>query len=255
MTHTRALRVVSDEADLKKLVVLTASDGDHDVMAAFLDALERYADESGKAIVWRVVDAIKAYEQVPPGLRAAIGSVQLDWIEPEGPLSHADAIIYGFSFSRDERVLMMSPDMVANIKDIPYFFDAMKGGAEIVAGWRSSRSGVSITRKTLTTIFNVIAKVIFRLPVRDFNTCMALVSPRAVDCILSAPVDCPSPPLYLACKLRDRISEVPIKVYEIPGKKSAYTVKTRLFVGIGRLKEIFAFIKWVAARGEKYDRR
>lgn len=226
------------------LTVLTAADPNMEVMRAFLLSLEGFSLKTGQEVVWRVVDGLKAFS---PSFDVSIFEsklVHVDWVSPSCVLSHAEAITYGFSLSRGDFVLMMSPDMTSNVADIPDFVDKMDEGAAAVAGWRVKRSGVSFTRRALTKVFNGFAKVLFKLSINDVNTCMALVSPKVTSYLLEAPRDCPSPALYAAYMLRNEISEVPITVNEYPGRASTYSLSVRFKVGIGRLREIIAFFFW-----------
>src|SRR5690606_34075068 len=80
--------------------------------------------------------------------------------------------------------------------------------------------------------------------VHDFNTCMGALSIDAVHCILNTPSGCPSPPLYVACKYRDRTAEVPIIVTEAPGRKSSYTFTLLVVLALFRIREIVMFFFW-----------
>lgn len=232
---------------IKRIVVLTGSDADIWVMKSFSQKLERFAWRWDGELVWRVIDGLNAYDRCPDTEFVHLEKVRLEWVAtPEG-CSHADSIAYGMSLSVGEHVLMMSPDMEGNIEDISDFMKALvsDGSIAIVSGRRVSRIGVPVSRRYLTGLFNNIVRCVFRLSVRDVNTCMALLSPEGLNCIMQTPQDCPSPPLYTARKLRRNIKEIPITVRELPGRKSNYTARQRIFVGLGRLREVFLFALWV----------
>lgn len=232
-----------------QLVVLTTADADLAVMAAFAGRLERLANTIGRNVLWRVVDGLKAYEGPPTALAGL--AIALDWVTPEQPLTQAAAIVHGFALSRQRTVIMMAPDMLDNVDDIPAFLARNAEGYEIVAAWRVSRPGVPFLRRVMTVSLNHVMKVLFRLPVHDFNTGMALLSPSAMNHLLSAPPRCPAPELFLACSFRAFTSEVPVVMGEIPGKKSAYSVPMRIWLGILRLGQIIGFLVWQAASGRK----
>lgn len=226
-----------------RLVILTTSDADFAVMCAFGQALSDMA--SGRMrILWRVVDGLQVYKGLPPDLADAAQDMDVAWHDPGQSLSQAEAIFYGLGFSRGARVLLMTPDMIANIQDIPAFIEKMEEGFDVVAGWRVSRIGISRVRLALTRLFNVMAKRFFRLPIHDFNTCMGLLSPAAVESLVCPPEGCPSAALNTACTFRGSLSEVPITVHEIPGRKSAYTIRMRMALGVMRLKEMMRFYAW-----------
>lgn len=238
---------------IKRLVVLTSSDTEMWVMTSFSRKLELFARHWGGELVWRVVDGLNAYNERPDAEFVHLERVHLDWIAAPKVFSHADSIIYGLSLSDGDYVLMMSPDMEGNIEDIPDFMNALTSDASIriAAGYRVSRLGIPVARMYLTVLFNNIVRCLFRLSVRDVNTCMALISPDALKCMMQAPGDCPSPALYTARKLRKNITEIPIIVRELPGRKSNYTARTRILVGLDRLKEVFLFALWLVRSEDK----
>ena len=233
-----------------RLTVLTASDPDFRVMSDFLSSLEGFSERTGLDIIWRVVDGLKAFSDPFDCAFLNPKFVRIEWIEPDFILSHSEAIMYGFSFSRDQYVLMMSPDMISNVNDIPAFIAQINAGSEAVAGWRVRRDGVSFARIILTRFFNFIVSILFRIKINDINTCMALVSPKVVSYLLEPPRDCPSPAIYTAISMRDNISEVPIFVSEYPNKSSTYDFGMRFKVGLGRLKEIISFFWWQIRRSD-----
>ncbi|WP_162925857.1 hypothetical protein [Isoalcanivorax indicus] len=245
------------------LVILTTSDADLTVMCAFAEALSEalskplneplneLPSESANethGVVWRVVDGLQAYPGAPAEVCAALHGLALDWQDPGRPLSQAEAVFFGLRASRGTRVLLMAPDMIDNIRDLPRFLEKMDQGFEVVAGWRASRVGISALRRMLTVSFNRLVARLFSLPLHDINTCMGLMSGKVVDSLVDAPEGCPSPALNTACTFRDRLAEIPITVREIPGRKSAYTVRTRFAIGVMRLREVIRFRAWIRAR-------
>lgn len=231
-----------------RLVVLTGADPDLLIMHSFFRELDDFASNLDIEVVWRIIDGLKAYPSSFSGFDFAANSVRVEWNSPYAALSHAEAIAYGFFLSQAEFVVMMSPDMVGNIKDIPNFILEIKNGASIVAAWRKKRNGVSILRVALTKVFNGFAKTVFGLSVHDVNTSMALVSPAAISFFLNVSDDCPSPALHTARTLKREIREVPITVDEFPGKTSVYSTGMRIRVGIKRVKEIFLYYLWSFSR-------
>lgn len=231
---------------VNRLVVLTPADPDKTIMHSFAMKLDALSATSHIKIIWRVVDSLNVFGSAQENsFSFAPTFFSMDLVSSSTTMSHAESIIYGFSLSRGEFVLMMSPDMEDNIKDIPIFVDLLEKGHEAVAAWRFVRLGVPYYRVLMTNMFNFLAKSLLRLPIHDVNTCMALASPRILECILNAPRDCPSPALYTAYKMKEKITELPIVVREIPNRKSTYFFSLRLRIGLERLRELFAFLLWV----------
>ena len=239
-----------EEEGLSRLTVLTASDPNIEVMMDFLRSLEIFSEQTGLAILWRVVDGLNAFSSSFDYSVFGADSVQVDWVFPDRTLSHAEAIMHGFALSRDEFVLMMSPDMNLNVTDIPSFLDGIRSGSAAVTGWRVQRNGVPLIGRALTWLFNGLVRLLFKLKINDINTCIALVSPKVVSCLLDSPRDCPSPALYTAILLRDEISQVPINVVEHPAKISTYSIGMRFRVGVVRLREVVSFLFWRMRRGD-----
>lgn len=230
------------------LVVLTTSDADPGVMRDFAEALAKMSRQKIK-VLWRVVDGLQAYQALPPDVAEAAQDMELAWHDPGRHLSQAEAVFCGLRLSRGARVLLMTPDMIGNVDDIPRFAERLDAGYDVVAGWRASRSGVPAIRRGLTRIFNAMAMWLFRLPIQDFNTCMGGLSSQAVLSLIDPPPGCPSPALNTACRFRESMCEIPISVAEIAGRQSAYTVRSRVAVGVMKLKEMLRFFFWRRSRG------
>lgn len=228
------------------LTILTTADADEAVMCLFAAALSREEFAGEGTVTWLVVDGLRAYP-LPPDLSGLAVFPGLRWITPPAPLSQLRAVMHGLSLTQG-RVVIMDPDMPANVGDIPEFLAAHHKGAEIVFGRRILRRGIGPLRRLLTTLYNVAARHLLGVPIHDLNTPMISISPAVVDLIRAAPPDCPSPRFLVFDQLKGGLDEVPISVTELP-KKSSYSPLSRASLGITRLVEIFRFIAWKKRSG------
>lgn len=231
-------------ASCETIVILTTVDPDFGVMCLFAEKLSSFAASTNTKVVWRAVNGLRVHSMRYGELQEVVTGVTLDWIDPPRKLPQAESVYLGLKASCGMPALIMSPDMYENVQDIPSFLQFLDQGFEIVAGWRISRVGVSPVRRTLTSVFNFMVRSAYGLAVHDFNTCMGALSIDAVHCILNTPSGCPSPPLYVACKYRDRTAEVPIIVTEAPGRKSSYTFTLLVVLALFRIREIVMFFFW-----------
>ncbi|MFZ5722958.1 MAG: hypothetical protein ACOY33_04790 [Pseudomonadota bacterium] len=232
----------------EELTVLTAADPSADVMAQFSRALAQQAADLPVRLIWMVVDGLHAHAGAPDFLRQPL-PFAVSWLTPDVPLPQLATLMQGLQQLHAGHplrgpVIVMDPDMVDNVADLPRFITAHETGAAIVFGWRIERRGIHRLRRLLTARFNVFAAKLLALPLHDLNTPMVSFTPSALACLLDTPAGCPSPRLHAYHRLRDRLDEVPIRVRELPGRKSAYTLRHRIGTGIRRVQEVLAFRRY-----------
>ena len=234
----------SKERIPKTFSLITTCDPDITIMYSFAKKLDFLAKEYRFYITWLVVDGLNTFKKEPHNLNTVLANVKLIWHSPDQRISQIDAFNVGLHKSTDFPVFLMAPDMKENLYDIPIFLEKISKGFDIVAAWRFSRVGVSRPRRILTSAFNLLMRHLFNIPMHDFNTCMSLLSQDATMNWVNTPKDCPSKSLYVVCKHRDSIAEVPISVKEIAGRRSTYTTRARLETGLLRIKEALFFFLW-----------
>lgn len=224
------------------LTILTTADAAPDVMQQFAHSVSCIDLLKQVNLTWLVIDGLHAYEREPTLLNTD-WPFKIRWIKPELPLPQLDAIMFGLH-KTEGPVMIMDPDMSDNLIDLQRFQAIHECGADIVLGWRIKRTGISPLRRMLTIAFNRMAQQLLKLPLHDINTPMVSLTPTALKYLLSAPMGCPSPRLYAYHQLRVKLGETRIQVHELPNKKSAYTMQSRIRIGITRTHEMLAFWRY-----------
>ena len=238
----------SKHSNMLPFTLIITSDPDTDVMRSFIEHLSVFASNHHIRISLHLIDSLNLFDSQPQNLKSKLKGVDFFWHKPPRNLSQVEAMDFGIQTSMIHPVLFMAPDMKDNIVDIPSFFQKAENGSEIVAAWRVSRHGVSVSRRALTIAFNFVVRHLAGVPLHDFNTCMSLLSKNAVTSWLNAPQGCPSVSLYVLSKHKDRTAEVPITIYEIPGKASTFTPQLRFRTGLRRIKEVICFRVWHSSK-------
>lgn len=224
------------------LTILTTADATPEVMLQFAQSISAIDLCRQMRLTWLVIDGLHAHEPEPAFLSAS-WPFEIRWIKPESPLPQLAAIMLGLHKTTGP-VLVMDPDMSDNLIDLQRFQEIHEGGADIVLGWRVKRTGISHPRRILTMAFNRMARQLLKLPLHDINTPMVSLTAAALKHLLNAPLNCPSPRLYAYHQLREKLGEARIQVRELPNKQSAYTMQSRIRIGITRTHEILAFWRY-----------
>lgn len=140
-------------------------------------------------------------------------------------------------------IITIDPDMYRNLDDIDLFLSRQASGSDLVYGARVSRNDVSPARIRLSRAFNFCTRTLFRVPVRDINTPMLLVSSNIVPDILRYNGSSGLAKVYFPYILGARFSEVEIDVVSAP-KKSAYSYRSLLFFMFSQVAGLFRFLRF-----------
>lgn len=221
------------------LTILTTADPTLLVMAKFGEELSGFSRKNQIKMRWIIVDGLHAYNEQPLLLNDT-PLLETDWVKPERPLSQLSSILYGLK-KTNTLTIVMDPDMSDNVVNITDFITTHQQGAQIVFGYRKERHGISFTRKILTNLFNILAKRILDISIHDINTPMISLTQESISLLLASPKSIHSPRMYTYHKMRAKLREVPIRVAEIEGKISSYTLFGRLAIGLARINELTVF--------------
>jgi hypothetical protein len=227
--------------------LLTTADPDIKLLEQFSIGVFQHASAHEQNVSLIIVDAIGGYEEPPPFIPLLLkqhSSHKIRWVEYSGQSDKSSASEAAFKWVSDAPVILMDPDMLSNIKDIPRFLDAHNGGAEMVFSWRTKREGVSRWRRLLTFMFNILVRVIFRLPIHDINTPMVSLSANTLNLLYSMRDRLDqriSNRLGGAHALIGQLAEIPISTCEIEGRASTFSTWMLMRVGLVWIKDIALF--------------
>jgi hypothetical protein len=227
--------------------ILTTADPDIELLEKFSLGVFQHASAQGRSVSLIIVDAIGGYENPPqfiPLFLKQYSSHKIKWIEYTGSNDKTSASEAALKWVNDPPVILMDPDMLDNLKDIPSFLEAHNGGAEMVFSWRVHREGLSWGRRLLTFTFNIIVRVMFRLPIHDINTPMVSLSANTLNLLFSIRDKLDeriSNRLGGAHALLGQLAEVPISTREIEGRASTFSAWMLICVGLSWLKDLVLF--------------
>lgn len=91
------------------------------------------------------------------------------------------ALAAGLRKARGEIVITMDGDLQDDPKDIKLFIDEINKGYDIVCGWRRFRAKRHIFREILTFLGNKLGRIVFGLPIHDFNATFKAYRKSAID--------------------------------------------------------------------------
>lgn len=228
---------------MTSLSILVTADRDPVVLSVFLLRIQEFFLSRRLQGQLIVVDALAAYSEPPAAWESvsSLGQIQCDWLPMRAPGDQVLAIMHGLRHVSSHPVVIMDSDMADNIHDIERFLARHADGCEMVFAWRIERQGVSLPRRLLTRLFNQVVRTLTGLPLHDFNAPMLLLSERARLAIHEAAKSGPSARLQVCHLLKERLGEVEIRVREFPGKKSSYSWRALVVVGMRRLREVLLY--------------
>lgn len=210
-------------------------------MEIFVRAVDAFRVSRGLEVELIIVDDLRLLSQ---GLRFSEGLSSLDVkvIRPSarGQLGSG---IQALGYASGASIITIDPDMHKNLDDIDLFLSRQASGSDLVYGVRVSRSDVSPARIWLSRIFNFFTRALFRVPVRDINTPMLLVSSNIVPDILRYNGGHGLAKVYFPYILGERFSEVEIDVVSV-SKKSAYSYPTLLLFMLSQFAGLSRFLRF-----------
>ncbi len=81
-----------------------------------------------------------------------------------------DALMTGFSKARGRIFVFWPADLQYLPEDIPKLIDRIDAGYDVVCGWKSGSYGL---KRIVSTIYNLLSRIIFRVKVHDLNSVKA----------------------------------------------------------------------------------
>ena len=80
------------------------------------------------------------------------------------------AIMRGLEVARGEYVVIFDADLQFDPEDIPPMIEKLRAGADVVAGYKVGK----YQKPFVSKIYNLLGRILFRVPVRDMNALKAL---------------------------------------------------------------------------------
>lgn len=238
-----------------KVTVVVTADPSADIMEAFVEKLVGFTRANGFHVELIIADQLRVladgfvYKNSKLFERFSLRVLYPTDTSKGGQLS---AILEGLRLADGDVAITMDPDMFANIDDIQYFIDKYRCGANMVYGWRVSRSGVSVLRRHLTKIFNALAKSLVDFGINDLNSNMILFSSAALLSLRVLNNGKVSVRLRLSHIYKSSLDQVCIKTVEPVDKVSTYSFFLLVKIGILRVLELFYFWFFIRTHGDKY---
>ncbi|MEO0293839.1 MAG: glycosyltransferase family 2 protein [candidate division WOR-3 bacterium] len=141
-------------------------------------------------------------------------------------LGKTEAILTGFRNSEAPILVIMDADLQFDPNDIPKLLDELEKGYDIVTGWKQG----AYEKRFVSSIYNLISRWIFHLPIHDQNAIKALRSNILEEINLRK--DWHRYIVALAVNKGFKVSEVKVTLRERLFGKSKYTGKKRVVIGI-----------------------
>lgn len=83
-------------------------------------------------------------------------------------LGKAEALTYGFSKSRGEKIVTLDADLQNPPSEIQHILNELEKGYDVVCGWRNHRQDRQYTKIT-SAVFNRLVGIFFGLYIHDYN--------------------------------------------------------------------------------------
>jgi len=238
-----------------KLSIVTTTDRDISVFLLFFEKIKEFYCTSGYQLEFIVVDDLAVIgDRCWADMVCGFGGDEFFYSEivrPPKRVGQEQAILMGVGVATGHALMVIDPDMHANVSDIKKFVTELQRGKQVVFGRRVDRYDVHFFRIFSSRIYNLMAKSIGRTWVGDINTPMLLVSRAALDALDEMPKKAASHKLYLVNIFRESISEVRIETGYGLKKNSSYS-KWMLFVTyLSRLRDLFLFGIYLRSKPKK----
>lgn len=221
-------------------VVIPAYNEEINLKRGVLDVVNNYLNE--KDFTWEVIVADDASKDGTVKFVESFIKKHKNFrlIKQPVNLGKGGNVISGMMKAGGKYVLFTDMDQSTPIEEFDKFLPKLKNGSDIVIGSRSGRSGQSMIRKLMAYGFVFLRTVILRLPFRDTQcgfkafTYQAVhkvfpkmkifgVKPRSGKGSVTAGFDLET--LYIARKMKLKISEVPVEWYEYGQRKVVNPIK------------------------------
>lgn len=144
----------------------------------------------------------------------ARGSNHVKLIRHERNIGYGAALRSGFSHSTKELIFYTDGDGQYDVRELSTLLNLMTGDCDVVNGYKISRSDATY-RKIAGAVYNLLARLMFRLPIRDVDCDFRLIKRsaiRSIDLTSSGGAIC----VELIYKLRKRgcvFAETPVHHY------------------------------------------
>ncbi|MBK9383995.1 MAG: glycosyltransferase family 2 protein [Planctomycetes bacterium] len=112
--------------------------------------------------------------------RSARGDTALRVLVGARNVGQHAALRAGFRAARGRALLVLDADLQYAPEEVPRFLEAWRGGADLVAGWRRSRSDAYFARVLPSALFNAFARWWSGVSLRDFGCGFCLLDARLV---------------------------------------------------------------------------
>lgn len=218
-----------------KLSIITSSSPVPGELDVFVEAIDAYRRVHGYSIELLIADDLRILDAFPEGFPSDY--IRILRSSERGQLN---AGIAALAIAVGDVVITMDPDMHKNVADIDRFFAEYEAGILLVYGRRISRSDVSLLRRGLSLLYNVLLQFLFDLKVHDINTPMLMVSRSIIADILAYDGHAGLVKLYFPYRLGKYFSEVEISVSS-PPKVSSYSCMALGVLMVRQLAAIWRF--------------
>lgn len=171
-------------------------------------------------------------------------------IKKNSHVSKLEAIVNVTSEVTDGVILVIDPDMHANLFDLPKFLNEINKGKVVVYGNRVSRTDVGFYRSLSSRLFNKLLKTIFNINIKDVNTPMVMLTPEVNKYLQFAINHSLLLKVYLPYSVGERFKEVDISVVTSP-KKSSYTWWLLIKQAVKQFYQAYITMKLLLREGKR----
>ena len=141
-------------------------------------------------------------------------------------MGKTEAILTGLENSKGEVLVILDADLQYDPLEIPLLLDKMEEGYDIVTGWKKGK----YEKKFVSWVYNLLSRILFRIPVHDQNAIKALK--REVLEEINLRKDWHRYIVSLAVDKGFKAGEVPVTLHPRLYGESKYRGKGRIVIGL-----------------------
>lgn len=204
-------------------------------MEDFLSGLDQVCARHGL-----VVELIVCGRRVPSVLLPDRAQGRLSLAIVECRVGDQESVIWeGLRQVTSEVVVTLDPDMACNLQDIPRLLELHAAGAALVYASRRRRGGVAPWRILSSWLFNAVVRAVARVPLRDLNTPMTMLSAEARSELLARWSPADPYKILMYRRFAERFHEMPICTTQGRKRGSQYRFADLLRLAWWRLAKIY----------------